>query len=158
MSTRMSEPDWHRIADERAAEIVRLSALLAEQICPACGVNYDEARTEAARYHANGCAWFVGGPCGCGADLPPVPARRDRLSVPEPAFAELDGVRVLTDRLVPQSIALGAIGTIVHVYRSIAVPGEGYEVEFTDDDGKTTATLTMTESELEKHGQADDEQ
>lgn len=59
----------------------------------------------------------------------------------KPRFAEHEVVRVKST---------GEVGTVVHVYRSIAVPGEGYEVEFTTDDGKTTATATLSESELEK--------
>jgi hypothetical protein len=61
------------------------------------------------------------------------------------SFQELDVVRLTTD-LPQDGLATGAIGTVVHIFRT---PSTAYEVEFVDDLGKTVAMTTLAEDVLE---------
>lgn len=65
---------------------------------------------------------------------------------PEPHFAELEGVRLKSASHSP--LEPGVVGTIVHVHYPIDAQS-AYEVEFTDDDGKTLAVLTLRADEIE---------
>jgi hypothetical protein len=57
---------------------------------------------------------------------------------------ELDVV-VLTTPLPEDGLAVGAIGTVVHVFHA---PRTAYEVEFVDDEGTTTAMATLTRDQF----------
>lgn len=60
---------------------------------------------------------------------------------------EYDGVRLL--RPLPQcDLAVGALGTVVMVYRNPGLP-PAYEVEFADDDGVTLALVTLKDDDVE---------
>lgn len=66
-------------------------------------------------------------------------------------FAENDVVALAVD--VPMLAALGIhagyLGTVVHRYtEGFDGPVVGYEVEFTDDDGRTIATASVKRDEL----------
>lgn len=63
------------------------------------------------------------------------------------SFEELDVVRLTTD-LPEDGLAAGAVGTVVHIFRT---PSTAYEVEFVDDDGVTLAMTTLTEGMLESY-------
>lgn len=177
--TKPAGTDWHKLADERSAEIIRLGSLLDDAVaiiarwarpddswldeqgrafladptitaivgrligagwkgpkllCPACGADYAEAEAKGKRLRA------VFEPVG-----------QEHQSAIRPRFAELELVRLKAD--VPggggwtedMPVPAGSIGTIVHVHNRTA-----YEVEFTDDDGKTLRVATLTADALEK--------
>jgi hypothetical protein len=63
------------------------------------------------------------------------------------SFQELDVVRLITDR-PKDGLAAGAIGTVVHIFRT---PSTAYEVEFVDDEGETLAMTTLTADVLEPY-------
>jgi hypothetical protein len=53
---------------------------------------------------------------------------------------ELDVVVLNTD-LPDDGLHVGDIGTVVHIFHR---PYTAYEIEFTDEDGRTTAMVTLT--------------
>jgi hypothetical protein len=55
-----------------------------------------------------------------------------------------DTVRLLAD-LPGEGLAAGAIGAVVHVFDK---PSLAYEVEFTDQNGRTIALITLTPGQL----------
>lgn len=58
-------------------------------------------------------------------------------------FEELDIVTLNHD-LDKYGLKSGAVGTVVYVYKD----GEGYEVEFMTDEGKTIAVLTLNSTDV----------
>jgi hypothetical protein len=64
------------------------------------------------------------------------------------SFKELDVVRLATD-LPDEGLAAGAVGTVVHIFRT---PSTAYEVEFVDEEGETLAMATLAEDALEPFG------
>jgi len=61
-------------------------------------------------------------------------------------FSEYQVVRL---KRTMHAVPAGAIGAIVMAYDSVP---PGYEVEFTDRDGRTIALLTLQEEDLEDVG------
>lgn len=55
-------------------------------------------------------------------------------------------VKLITDQYRDRGIDLGAIGTILDVYRN-----EAYEIEFSRDDGTTVAWFAVLQSEVKPH-------
>lgn len=51
-------------------------------------------------------------------------------------------VKLLSDRYLSEGVKAGAIGYIIEVYL------DGYEVEFSDNDGTTIALLALTSNEF----------
>ena len=56
-----------------------------------------------------------------------------------------DTVRLLVD-LPAEGLAAGATGAVVHVFDR---PNLAYEVEFTDEEGRTVAQVPLTSDQLE---------
>lgn len=56
-----------------------------------------------------------------------------------------DSVRLLID-LPGDGLTAGAIGAVVHVFQQ---PNLAYEVEFTDDNGRTIAQLPLTPDQVQ---------
>jgi len=61
---------------------------------------------------------------------------------------QLYDVVELAIELPEEGLAEGRIGTIVHVFEK---PNLAYEVEFTDDGGRTVAQLPLTPDQLRPH-------
>lgn len=59
------------------------------------------------------------------------------------AIKEHDRV-VLTTDLTREKLAVGDVGTVVHVYRG----GEAFEVEFVSLDGETVAVVTLERAQV----------
>ncbi|MEV1328554.1 DUF4926 domain-containing protein [Micromonospora costi] len=47
-----------------------------------------------------------------------------------------------------EQLSAGAVGTIVHIFRS---PPTAYEVEFSDADGRTIALITLAADQIHQH-------
>jgi hypothetical protein len=58
---------------------------------------------------------------------------------------ELYEVVELTVNLPDEGLTAGAVGTIVHIYEQ---PNHAYEVEFSDDNGKTLAMLALQPDQI----------
>ncbi|WP_250036130.1 DUF4926 domain-containing protein [Paractinoplanes maris] len=56
-----------------------------------------------------------------------------------------DTVRLLVD-LPAEGVQAGAIGAVVHVFEQ---PDLAYEVEFTDENGRTVAQVPLTPGQVE---------
>ncbi|MFC4149622.1 DUF4926 domain-containing protein [Micromonospora mangrovi] len=61
---------------------------------------------------------------------------------------DLFDVVELTRELPDEGLAAGSVGTIVHVFTK---PRDAYEVEFTDGDGRTLASLALTPDQIRPH-------
>jgi hypothetical protein len=57
-----------------------------------------------------------------------------------------DVVRLVVD-LPDEGLPAGAVGAVVHVFDK---PSLAYEVEFTDDDGRTIAQLPLTPGQVQR--------
>jgi len=57
-----------------------------------------------------------------------------------------DVVRLTVD-LPDEGLSAGAVGAVVHVFEK---PSLAYEVEFTDDDGRTIAQVPLTPAQIQK--------
>jgi hypothetical protein len=55
-----------------------------------------------------------------------------------------DIVELLVD-LPGEGLAAGAVGTVIHAFDR---PDRAYEVEFADSDGKTRATVALTDDQV----------
>ncbi|MBY8870476.1 DUF4926 domain-containing protein [Micromonospora sp. PLK6-60] len=58
---------------------------------------------------------------------------------------DLYDVVELTEDLPDEELQVGAVGTIVHVFQR---PRLAYEVEFTDDGGRTVASVALTPEKI----------
>lgn len=119
-------------------------------ICPACGADYAEAEAKNARLAK------AAKPADRGDDWREFYTSSDEVhdGSRRTQFAELEVVRLKEEHAVyaPAMVNLldaGAVGTIVHVHQPLD-PKPAYEVEFTDDAGKTIAVLTLRDDEIEK--------
>ena len=56
-----------------------------------------------------------------------------------------DTVRLVID-LPDEGLTAGAVGAVVHVFDH---PGRAYEVEFSDENGRTIAQLPLTSEQVE---------
>lgn len=54
----------------------------------------------------------------------------------------------LTSDVPEEQLPAGSVGTIVHVFTA---PQHAYEVEFTDSDGRTLATVALTPDKIRPH-------
>jgi hypothetical protein len=57
-----------------------------------------------------------------------------------------DVVRLMVD-LPDEGLSAGAVGAVVHVFEK---PSLAYEVEFTDDDGRTIAQVPLTPGQVQR--------
>lgn len=61
------------------------------------------------------------------------------------SYSQFDVVTLAVD-LPDENLRRGMQGVVIYVYHQ---PGEAYEVEFCDDEGKTLALLALTPEQLE---------
>ncbi|GAA3775311.1 DUF4926 domain-containing protein [Micromonospora maritima] len=62
---------------------------------------------------------------------------------------ELYDLVQLRDALPEENLPAGAVGTIVHVFHR---PDLAYEVEFTDEDGRTLSSVALTPDKVRRAG------
>jgi hypothetical protein len=63
-------------------------------------------------------------------------------------IVELHNVVELTADLPEEGLTVGAIGTVVHIFHE---PDLAYEVEFSDDEGRTVAMVPLKPEQLRRH-------